>query len=36
MVAKRFLPSFFFVLFVAFVVKNLVAAGGCLRSSVVH
>jgi hypothetical protein len=24
------------VLFVAFVVKNLVAAGGCLRSSVVH
>jgi len=27
--AERFLPSFFFVHFVAFVVKHLLAAGGC-------
>ena len=29
------LPPFFFVLFVAFVVKNLVAAAGCSKYSVV-
>ena len=29
MVAKRFLPSFFFVLFGAFVVKHWVASMGC-------
>ena len=36
MVAERFLPSFFFVLFVAFVVKYLVAAIGCPRPFVVQ
>ncbi len=30
-VVERFLPPFFFVLFVAFVVKNLVAAAGCSK-----
>ena len=35
-VAELFLPSFFFVLFVAFVVKHLVAAEGCPRDSVVN
>ena len=34
-VAERFLPIFFFVPFVAFVVILLVAAGGCAKAFVV-
>ena len=31
--AERLLLSFFFVLFVAFVVKHLVSANGCFKKS---
>ena len=36
MSAERLLLSFFFVLFVAFVVKHLVATNGCSKQSVVR